>query len=570
MTRFQEDYKTLKESLDRTYRVDQLKSLASQISQKIPTRKADLVDHITLTTFKDLEGIVAKLSALSVSALAESVYNWGGFYREEQFYAKYNAYPIEPTRGRRGETHLLHLFFTNGIIPDDLLESLKDIIDEPMAEKIHYCDLSDSKELIVKETANAASVNLHTLLSMVAAKKIRVSPKTGRASSATIKAITAVLYDGDFYEDGKTEPIQAFAWPLLIQGGGLAAPDGNFLKLTKKGEAVLKKDLAAGIKLIWKKWEKTRIIDEYSRIKIVKGQNSSKGRTMTSPVKRRPLINDALSCLEPGKWVTIDEIARFIRSENYSFQMTNYDWKLYFADANYGLLDHYDTWPFLQLRYLLAYFFEYCATLGILDIAFKDPCGARNDFRSCWGIDGEEFLSMYDGLMKIRLNELGAYVFEHTTEYALTGSQEFENIDTAIRYIGAGTPAPDIFLYLDKVAEQKEVHQWDFSLSSLLNALKLGETLKEIKAFIKKITSEKPDPSLLKLFEEVHSLSTAVVEKGNVTLLECHLQTRKQILTDKKLSRLCMPAGDRHIVILPGKNENFVRQLEALGMIIGK
>lgn len=569
MTQFQESHITLKQALNYTYKVDQLKSLAKKISKKNPIRKAEIVDHIVQIMFNDLKDIITKLNPMIINAIAEAVHNWGGFYKSEQFYAKYNAYPTENSGKSQKESSLFYLFFVDGVIPYDLLERLKEFINVPKDEKIQYSNSSDAEGLTFRDTANAALINLHTLLTMVKEKKIRVSNKTGRATAATIKAITAILYDGDYYEDEEIGPIQAFAWPLLLQGGGLAIIDGNYLILTKKGNTALKKDLAMGIKTIWTKWEKTKIIDEYSRVKIVKGQNSAKGRTMTSPVWRRPVINSALSMLAVGKWVKIDELARFMRSKSLTFEMTNYDWKLYLSDPHYGLLDYYDTWPLLQFRYLLTYFFEYCATLGLLDVGFKEPYNARNDFDSCWGVDDERFFSTSDGLMKIRLNDLGAYALDLTTEYTPQGTQKFKRVDTDIFYTGDGIPLPDISIYLDKIAEQKDVHIWHISLTSLISAIKAGETLKEIMHFIKKITSEKPDKSLLNLFNEVENLSTAIIEKGSVTLLECRSQIRKQILMDKNLHKLCLPAGDQHIIILPGKNEFFIRHLEAMGIIIG-
>jgi hypothetical protein len=62
----------------------------------------------------------------------------------------------------------------------------------------------------------------------------------------------------------------------------------------------------------------------------------------------------------------------------------------------------------LQLRYLLCFLFEYVAALGIIDVAYIEPNGARNDFRNLWGADDLEFLSRYDGLVYFRLTPLGA------------------------------------------------------------------------------------------------------------------------------------------------------------------
>jgi len=222
---------------------------------------------------------------------------------------------------------------------------------------------------------------------------------------------------------------------------------------------------------------------------------------------------------------------------------------------------------------MLIYLFQYCATLGLLDVSYKHPKDAKPGFRSCWGADEEPFLSQCDGLMQIRLNDLGAYVLGLSTAYGAMDARDFEIHDTDIIYTGKGAPTPDHSLYLDKIAEQKEAGKWQVSLISLLNALKAGETLKEIKDFINQInqiSSENPGKPLEKLFKTAEDRSSAVVEKGKVTLLECHGEIRKQILTDKKMSSLCLPAGERHLVILPEKDDLFARYLEPLGIIIGR
>jgi len=569
MAQIQENYNTLKQALEGSYRVDQLKSLAKQISKKNPTRKVELVAHITSLVFKNIDTLLADFDSMAINALAEAVHNWDGCYKSEQFYAKYGAVPQLITTRGSDEMHLLYLFFINGRIPRDLMAVLEKKINVPASEKLHYGKLAKTPDLTTRETAHAACMNLNILLTMVKENKIRVSPKTGRATAATIKKISACLCDGDFYDE-PLDPMQAFAWPLLLQGGGLATIDKNFLKLTRAGTSALKKDLAQGIKTIWKKWEKTKIIDEYSRVTAVKGQKSAKGRTMTSPVRRRPVINDALTCLDPGRWITVDEIERFMLSESYTFEMTNYDWKLYFGDPYYGLLDYSDTWPLLQLRYLLIYLFEYCATLGLLDVSYKHPRNARPEFRSCWGADDEPFLSQCDGLMQIRLNELGAYILGISPAYGAMDTQDFKIHDTDIIYTGKGVPTPDHSLYLDKIAGQIEVGRWHLSLTSLLNALKQGETLKEIKGFIHQISLKNPEKPLEKLFKNAEERSSAVVKKGRATLLACNSEIRKQILTDKKMSTLCLPAGEHHLVILPEKDERFARYLETLGFIIGR
>ena len=63
------------------------------------------------------------------------------------------------------------------------------------------------------------------VLELAADGQVRYSAATRRPSAATVKLVEDVLVAGDFYDSG--EPIAAFAWPLLIQVGGLARLAGH-------------------------------------------------------------------------------------------------------------------------------------------------------------------------------------------------------------------------------------------------------------------------------------------------------------------------------------------------------
>jgi hypothetical protein len=71
----------------------------------------------------------------------------------------------------------------------------------------------------VLSTAARAQANLHAVLQLAATGRLRCSETTRRPAAATVAAVADVLGGGDFYPG---EPIAAFAWPLLLQAGGLA------------------------------------------------------------------------------------------------------------------------------------------------------------------------------------------------------------------------------------------------------------------------------------------------------------------------------------------------------------
>ncbi|MFE9695043.1 hypothetical protein [Micromonospora sp. NPDC005806] len=98
----------------------------------------------------------------------------------------------------------------------------------------------------VRSTATQAEANLHAVLHLVAAGRLRCSETTRRPAAATV---AETLDGGDFYP---AEPIAAFAWPLLLQAGGLAELAGGRLQLTDRGRAALGKPATATIRQLWR------------------------------------------------------------------------------------------------------------------------------------------------------------------------------------------------------------------------------------------------------------------------------------------------------------------------------
>src|ERR1700724_4109273 len=85
--------------------------------------------------------------------------------------------------------------------------------------------VADASPVLVRWTAPDALSNLISVLELIADGQARYGASTRRPTAATVKLVEDVLVAGDFYDSG--EPIAAFAWPLLIQGGGLARLSGT-------------------------------------------------------------------------------------------------------------------------------------------------------------------------------------------------------------------------------------------------------------------------------------------------------------------------------------------------------
>jgi hypothetical protein len=165
----------------------------------------------------------------------------------------------------------------------------------------------------------------------------------------------------------------------------------------------------AALGVLWRRWLAKAPIDEFSRVEAIKGQR--KAATLTAAMKRRTGVALGLAGLPVGEWLDIDAVFRRLRRHP-EIAIARSDravWNLYLEDQQYGSMgyDGFGTWEVLEGRYAMCVMFEYAATLGLLDVSYVDPEGARSDFRHLWGADDYGYLSRYDGLAAVRVNRLG-------------------------------------------------------------------------------------------------------------------------------------------------------------------
>ncbi|WP_158073136.1 hypothetical protein [Streptomyces kebangsaanensis] len=317
------------------------------------------------------------------------------------------------------------------------------------------------------------------MLQSAAAGRLRCSDRTKQPSAATIRVLGEVLIGGDLYEG---EAVRAFAWPLLLQAGGLSELAGGRLELTARSRKAPAGPTDETIRHLWRRRLSHGVLDEFSRVEEVKGQRTANVLSATGP--RRKAVGAALAeCCRPRQWVTVDELFEAMRTtghDPYPVRSERALWKPYLEDAQYGSLgyDGHHERPVLQGRYTLCVLFEYAAALGLIDVRHIAPKGARDGFRHTWGADRLQRLSRYDGLLAIRLNPLGAYATGRADDYrpgpAPVGVRSpvrgLPNLDV----VAPDGLAPSEALLLDAFATQSADHVWTLSTASLLKALHAG------------------------------------------------------------------------------------------------
>jgi hypothetical protein len=587
-------YSTLKEALTFNYKADALRKLAKMVCDDIPSRKAEIVDAICRVMLsRHLKPCFDKLDNIEQAAVQEAVFAPGGRLDATQFKAKYQqALPSGRSRGWGADGDLVELFIVSRRVPADLREKLATFVKKPKADCISYVEKlpefitlgseeeAEKRSLYVRSTAAAALNNLQTVLRLVEGGKLKVSGKTLRPTLATQKNLAGFLQDGDWYEKedilGGIGYIQAFAWPVLLQGAGLAKADGSTLKLSNKGKKALKGDLPHVIRDLWARWEKTKIFDEFSRVDRIKGQKASRGRALFSVQTRRPDLYEGLLLCAPGKWLTVKELIRAMSAQGLDFDVARYSWKLYMGDSHYGRLDDYGE-EMINIRYALAFLFEYAATLGLIDVAYVHPDGVLSDVHSLWGwdMDTGNFLSRYDGLMYIRINALGAFAMELTDVYETQCPQNRAVFTVLPNHDVVVTDAPALAvadrLFLEKICQKKSSSLWRLTTRTLLAAAQNGTSIKEVKTFLKSRSAQPVPETVTVLLDDVKKRSTGLEYVGRTHLIACRdAMLQKLVASDQTLLKMCLPAGKTHLVVLPGKEKPFMTALARLGYIVPK
>ena len=626
---------TLQEALDLRTVDDLKQLVALLPTNARPTRKGELValiaQHLQGEPLHELWG---QLDSMQQLAVAETIYAPDGIFDAARFNAKYGELPSFGTKkdtwGYRETPSRLRLFMYNGtrwgstsalLIPDDLKQRLRHFVPAPAAPSLpsmetlpEHVALTDNEyewqegdegitlvvgknvyqmprhtpkvktvthhlPVIQRDTERDAMVDLPMLLRLMDHGSLTVSNKTFRPAAAAMKTLAESLNGGDFYDinpkatprEQEVGPIKAFAWPLLVQAAGLAEVHGTRLALTKAGRTALSKPTPETLRLIWQRWLKTKLLDEFNRINEIKGQSGKGKRSMTVPSGRRTVIAEALCECPVGRWVQVDEFGRFMQAASFDFEVTREPWELYIADPQYGSLgyDGFHGWPILQGRYMLCFLFEYAATLGMVDVAYVEPAGVRKDFTHMWGVDDLDFLSRYDGLRYIRVNALGAYCLGLARTYVPSPIQTRTVLTVLpslqVNVTGEALSADEAFLLESYAAKESET-VWRLDRDKALTAVEGGHQIAELRAFLQ-ARDEQPLPETVEAFiSTTERRAQALHNKGTALLIECADAALAELIAqDVHTRQWCQRAGERHLVIATEAEEAFRKAIHLLG-----
>jgi len=588
--------KTLSEALARKT-VDELKALAALLPE---VARAGRKDELMAAVLSHLGGAALRslwdrLDEMQRLAVAESLYTPGGLFDSHRFRAKYGALPRFSVAGGDNKRSFssryepptplclfLHKDVLQHSLPLDLGERLRSFVPEPAVANLPVVeslpDNVDDEPLTVRCTEREAIVDLPVLLRLADQGKLQVSDKTSQPGTTTLRLLADKLSGGDFYgpaaaplqREHEIGPIKAFAWPLLLQSAGLTQRSANKSALSPTGRKALSTAPADVLRAIWQKWVKSGLLDEFSRIDLIKGQKS-KGRVMTAVTPRRAAIAEALQESPVGAWIAVDEFSRFMQAADLGFEVAHDPWKLYLSEPQYGSLGYEGShaWDILQLRYLLCFLFEYAAVLGIVDVAFVDPQCAHQNFGALWGADEVAFLSRYDGLVYFRLTSLGAYCLGLSQTYNLAATQRSAGLSvlpSLTVHVVRGPLAPEESLVLETWANPISDTGWLLDRQKALAAVERGHDASELGEFLRS-RDDQPLPETVDGFmRTAQELGKALRVVGPALLIECaDADIAARIAAHPETAGLCSLAGDRQLVVRAEHEDRFRARVRILG-----
>ena len=583
---------TLVDALSRM-NVDQLKPLVAWLGGVSPKgRKDELIGAIMRSLSASGPRLLwSGLDDLQRLAVAEALYAVDGVFHSDQFLAKHGRLPAFTTETRPGTRSgsptrlaLFLLPYERGhCVPIDLQSALRAFVPEPEAARIATVETLPSTfgvaALSVRPTERDALVDLQVMLRLAEQGRMQVGDKTSLPTAPTLRLLTEKLAGGDFYADEPPKngwdqrigPIKAFAWPMLLQAAGLVQRKGAKLALSKAGLKAVGSAPAGVLRSIWQKWLVSDLLDEFSRVDTIKGQRA-KGRVMSAASPRRDAICETLDLCPVGAWIAVDEFSRFMLASDHAFDVAHDPWKLYIGEAQYGSLGYagFHDWPILQFRYLLCFLFEYAAPLGLIDVAYIAPGGARGDFSHLWGIDDLQFLSRYDGLAFFRITPLGAYCLGSSVDYTSTTIQNKVRLavlpSLQVNVVDGEASAEETSM-LEAWGAQEALHSWRLDRHKAIAAMERGLSLDDLHAFLQ-ARDEQPLPETVESFiATCRKNGKALKITGTTLLIECADEQTAALVAGHPLNAgLCLRAGERHLVVRLAQEEKFRALVRTLGL----
>lgn len=559
------------------------------------TRKAELVDAIEgELSGNNLLRVFESLNDLEQKAVAEAIYAEDLCFDKDKLMAKYgSAPPFYKTNknvpyARREEMQRVKLFFymkryTSGkvMIPQDVAHQLRQFVKRPAVLHVKTLDKPvEEKGLVVVDTEYEAVYSVTALLRLAEQGKLKISEKTGVVTKAVSATVLKQLNISDYYTDEIAFPtgrydqaignVKPIGWLRMLEVAGLFKMVGTQSKLTASGIKMLNKPAHEVILHIWKKWLANSKYDEFNRVEEIKGQ-SRKGHMTAKPPRRNAIVKGLSDC-PVGQWIDMQVFSKYMLGVGYDFRISQDESKLYLCDPQYGHLgyDDYGGWHTVEYRYILAFMFEYAATLGLIDIAHIEPDHALHDFRHQWGAEDLSWLSRYDGLRAFRITGLGAYCLGLTDVFHTKDNTEGLSLSVSPNLtieVISGQLQPQHKLLLETWAKQETKSVWRLDPLRARDAIERGQDKQTLLEFIGSSDDQFLPDTVIGFLRTSELDAQALKRVAKMVLFTCRdCKTCDLISKHKDTAKYCMKCSETQLVVFSDKLDKFRKSIHAMGL----
>ncbi len=587
---------------------EDIRSILTRLGVKKPTRKGDMAKCLHDLWNQTPQCLIEALSEPERLLLSECAHTGDTLPDVAMLNAKHGfSYSIPHSGGYR-DAHVILCFLARDgrrgyELVDDVSDRLARLLPPPPPLKIASVETLpaegvwtfdrwggekdiEKRPLQVYELEAAAPTEVKRILQLAGAEKLRVSDKTGFPTPATQKIVRDALCAPEMdlrLPEGKGKawwnsdkdpgPVRAFAWPVLMQQCGWAAPKAGKLRLTRKGKAMLAggDDFEHYVQGVQSLLGDSRF-DELRRVSVIKGQRGRRAGHWRVPVEqRRHVIQRGLAALPRDQWVTVEEAYRVLFALGENGNAYTDGLCLYICDQQYGHLsgEERDIGR-IYFRQLLG---ESFATLGLVDLGYAYPHVLHPELHGSWGLDDETYVTRFDGVKYLRVTPLGRFCFGVDRDYEPPEAEQrslFKVLPTHEIVVTDGTlfSVGDSAM-IERFAKRKSDAVWKMDRKSILEALEAGDTPEDILKILRSGTDVEIPETVVSLLEATAELAGAATGRQDGVIVEFRdEETATLIAHDTAAAKVVLCREGRSVVVYRKKLKAFQTALRRTGILL--
>ncbi|MFH0821961.1 MAG: hypothetical protein V2B18_04370, partial [Pseudomonadota bacterium] len=245
---------------------------------------------------------------------------------------------------------------------------------------------------------------------------------------------------------------------------------------------------------------------------------------------------------------------------------------LYFSSHDYGYLVDDES---IDLQYMRVFLFETLGSLGLVDLAYVFPHFLWPEFEGVWGTDELPFCGKYDGLLYVRLNELGAYCLSLTETFQPGSSADRDDLRILPNYdIVLSNPHPSASILthmLDLIAVRSSDLVRRIDRDKVLGYLGTGGSAEDLLNFLETHAPEGVPENVRSFLEDIAVRARTLVSSEEAVVIEtANEESAAAVAADPRTAKICSLTQGRFLVVRKSNLRAFESALMRMGYLLPK